>query len=117
VGGWDEGRLVEEADLDLARPDHDPLHHPLDDLPALAEGQLRPAGVEGAGLGGEVGGRELLDGEEVDLPLEAGDLRVKLPGALFKRPVALPEALGRQLVALVEAVELVHFQGQSGVLP
>ena len=73
--GW---RRIGQSDLDLPLPDDDALHHMLNDLSPVFKGELRPAGVEGAGFGGEVGGRELLDLQEVDLPLEPRDLGIKL---------------------------------------
>src|SRR6185369_14929476 len=116
-GGWGGGgRFVGEVDLDLF-PDDDPVYRTLDDVPALLEGEGRPAGIERACFHGEVCGRKLLDLEEVDLPLESRDLGVELAGALLKGAVTLSEALSRQAVLLVKAVELVHFNGQPGAIP
>ncbi|HEY0557782.1 MAG TPA: hypothetical protein VGG20_26255 [Thermoanaerobaculia bacterium] len=59
----------------------------------------------------------MLDLQEVDLPQEAGYLSLKLPCPFFKRMVTLPEGFGGKTVLLIEAIELVHFRGQSRALP
>jgi hypothetical protein len=70
----------------------------LDKCPLVFRGQVVPPGVEVFGFGDELFLGEVLDAEEVDLPLEAGDLCLKLYLPILNRLVPCPEAAGGDLV-------------------
>ena len=57
------------------------------------------------------------DLQEVDLPLEAGDLGSEPREAFLKGAVPLAEPIDREAILLVEAVELVGFLREALPLP
>jgi len=59
----------------------------------------------------------LKEPQEVDLALEAGDLRPESREARFEGPVPFAEAIDRQGILLVEAVELVGLLCEALPIP
>jgi hypothetical protein len=81
----------------------------LDDRPLVFLGEVFPAGIEVAGFGDHLFGREVLDPKEVDLSLEPGNLPFELDPSFLKGGVPLAEAAWGKFARAIEAVELVGF--------
>jgi len=89
----------------------------LDKCPLVFRGEVVPPGVEVFGFACELFLGEVLDLQEVDLPLEAGDLLFELASAVLDRGVPLAESSGVDLVREVELVDLIGFGLETHCLP
>jgi hypothetical protein len=103
---------VGKSNVDLSVPYGDPLYDGLDDGALLGEGKLGPSAVEILGLGDDRAAFKVLDGQEVDLPVQARDLTAKLSPSLLQWSVPRSEACRRQLPVEVEASDLLHLGGE-----
>jgi hypothetical protein len=89
----------------------------LDKRPLVFRGEVVPPGIEVFGFACELFLGEVLDLQEVDLPLEARDLLFELASAVLDGGVPLPEPSGVDLVGEVELVDLVGFGLETHRLP
>lgn len=97
-----------EPDIDLVFGDDDGLCDGFHDGAFVLLGQGRPAGVEVPDLLEDLLAGESVDAQNVQGGLFGRDRIVKLVEALFKRLIAAPEALGRELAVDIGAVHLIH---------
>jgi len=102
--------------VDLVFVDGDALDEALNIAPLSLQVEFAPALEETDPLGDNVGLGEVLDAHKVDFGREPWDLVVKLPGALFERPVELLESLAGNRVFQIEAVSFFHGAGEPCLL-